>query len=115
MATFFGRPPFLPLSRAAAVFASDFALPPLRPSATAAGFLRGVTTARQHVQGFHAVHGDRVVAVRGQHGWTDTAEHARQLAGFRDRQNDGPLSARVGRLSKCHVPNISRALGFVKW
>jgi hypothetical protein len=41
----FGRPPFMPLSRAAAALASLvrplLALPPLRPSATAAGFLRG--------------------------------------------------------------------------
>jgi hypothetical protein len=36
-----GRPPLAPLARAAAAFASDVALPPRRPSATAAGFLRG--------------------------------------------------------------------------
>lgn len=38
--TFFGRPPFAPLARAAAVLASDVTLPPRRPNATAAGFLR---------------------------------------------------------------------------
>ena len=37
----FGRPPFAPLARAAAALASDFTLPPRRPKATAAGFLRG--------------------------------------------------------------------------
>jgi hypothetical protein len=42
---FFGRPPRLPFSRALAALASLvrplFACPPSRPSATAAGFLRG--------------------------------------------------------------------------
>lgn len=42
VATLFGRPPFWPFARAAAALASDVALPPLRPSATAAGFLRGM-------------------------------------------------------------------------
>jgi hypothetical protein len=39
--TFFGLPPFWPLTRAASALASLRALPPFRPSATAAGFLRG--------------------------------------------------------------------------
>ena len=43
---FFGRPPLAPLRRAAAAFARDvrplLASPPSRPSATAAGFLRGM-------------------------------------------------------------------------
>lgn len=38
---FGGRPPFLPLRRAASALAFDVTLPPLRPRATAAGFLRG--------------------------------------------------------------------------
>ena len=57
-----GRPPFAPLRRAAIVLASDRALPPLRPMATAAGFLRG-TACSSHVtvdialrQGWHALH-----------------------------------------------------------
>lgn len=37
-----GRPPFAPLARAAAAFADDLTSPPLRPSATAAGSLRGI-------------------------------------------------------------------------
>jgi hypothetical protein len=44
--TFFGRPPFLPFARAAAALAGVEtplpARPPLRPSATAWGFLRGI-------------------------------------------------------------------------
>ncbi len=39
--TFFGRPPFDPLARAASAFAALVTFPPLRPRATAAGFLRG--------------------------------------------------------------------------
>lgn len=39
---FFGRPPFAPFARAAVAFASDRTDPPFRPSATAAGFLRGI-------------------------------------------------------------------------
>lgn len=42
--TFVGRPPLAPLARAASALASDVTLPPFRPSATAAGFLRGTTT-----------------------------------------------------------------------
>lgn len=37
-----GRPPLSPLRRAAAAFASLRILPPLRPKATAAAFLRGM-------------------------------------------------------------------------
>jgi hypothetical protein len=37
--TFFGLPPFFPFARAAATFAGVVALPPLRPSAAACGFL----------------------------------------------------------------------------
>jgi hypothetical protein len=46
--TFFlrGRPPLAPLSRAAVVLASEVALPPRRPSATAAGFLRATVGPR---------------------------------------------------------------------
>ena len=40
-ARFSGRPPFAPFLRAAAAFASLRDCPPFRPSATAAGFLRG--------------------------------------------------------------------------
>ncbi len=40
--TFLGRPPFAPLALAAAVFTSERAFPPLRPRATAAGFLRDI-------------------------------------------------------------------------
>lgn len=36
-----GLPPRLPLARAASALASDVTFPPLRPRATAAGFLRG--------------------------------------------------------------------------
>jgi hypothetical protein len=58
--SFFGRPPFAPLARAAADLASDVALPPFRPSETAAGFLRGMAL-RVAVdvalrQGLHASH-----------------------------------------------------------
>lgn len=45
-ATLRGRPPFAPFRRAAAALASDVTLPPRRPSATAAGFLRA-TASRQ--------------------------------------------------------------------
>lgn len=48
--TFFGRPPFAPLARAASALASDVTLPPFRPSATAAGFLRG-TALQEHEEG----------------------------------------------------------------
>jgi len=37
--TFFGLPPFLPFSRAAAAFAALATCPPFRPRATACGFL----------------------------------------------------------------------------
>ena len=37
----FGYPPLAPFARAAAALASERTLPPFRPSATAAGFLRG--------------------------------------------------------------------------
>ncbi len=37
-----GRPPLAPLARAAAVLASERTLPPRRPNATAAGFLRDI-------------------------------------------------------------------------
>jgi hypothetical protein len=46
-----GRPPFLPLARDAAAFVSDVTLPPFRPSATAAGFLRAIIGSRQSVIG----------------------------------------------------------------
>jgi hypothetical protein len=47
--TFLGAPPFLPFSRAAAALASERTLPPLRPRATAAGFLRGTALLASHV------------------------------------------------------------------
>lgn len=64
--SFGGRPPFAPLARAAAAFASLvrplLACPPLRPNATAAGSLRG-TALSAHVgvnvflrQRLHAFH-----------------------------------------------------------
>lgn len=42
---FFGRPPLAPLALAASAFAADLTFPPLYPSATAAGFLRGTALA----------------------------------------------------------------------
>ena len=47
-----GRPPLAPLRRAASALASERTLPPLRPKATAAGFLRGIG-----VQGFTGMFG----------------------------------------------------------
>lgn len=44
---FFGLPPFAPFARAASAFASERTLPPLRPSATAAGFLRGTADSQR--------------------------------------------------------------------
>lgn len=46
--SFNGRPPFLPFLRAASALAWDVTLPPLRPSATAAGFLRGTLASQAH-------------------------------------------------------------------
>jgi len=40
MIGFFGRPPLAPFRRAAVALAPDVTRPPLRPRATAAGFLR---------------------------------------------------------------------------
>ena len=40
---FLGRPPLAPLARAASALALDMDCPPSRPSATAAGFLRGMS------------------------------------------------------------------------
>jgi hypothetical protein len=47
--TFFGRPPFAPFARAASALASERTLPPLRPKATAAGFLRGTADSQSRV------------------------------------------------------------------
>jgi hypothetical protein len=44
---FGGLPPRFPLARAATAFASLVTRPPRRPSATAAGFLRDISTNRQ--------------------------------------------------------------------
>jgi hypothetical protein len=63
---FFGRPPFLPLARDAAAFASDFTFPPNRPRATAAGcFLRGDML---RVPACDVLGGERRNALHGQSG-----------------------------------------------
>ena len=61
---FFGLPPLAPLARAAAALASDLTLPPLRPSETAAGFLRGM----RFIPAFDVLGGERRHALEGQGG-----------------------------------------------
>lgn len=108
--SFFGRPPFAPFARAAAVFASDVDLPPLRPSFTAAGFLRGT----EHVQGFRAVHVGRVEAMSLQHGGDDAAQHVGQGASLNQRHFDGAVSGGADGGGQRHEAIKPNRLGFVK-
>ena len=131
---FGGRPPRLPFSRAAAALASDVTLPPLRPSATAAGFLRGIgdllhaikrRSARQQcvqarirlAQGWNGAAGDVVVAAvllregclarnrpKALHGMCDRFAAVREVA--------------TGRGVLFHETNIPNRLDYVngaKW
>ena len=95
---FGGRPPFAPFARAAWVFASDVTCPPVRPSATAAGFLRGMgqpcemrQSARVDVGAVRALGADR-----GQGGGQEHLEQGGDM-----------------RLS--HRRILPNRLGYVKW
>lgn len=104
----FGRPPFLPLAWAAAIFAGVRALPPLRPSSTAAGFLRrfrvGITVDVLLSQGWHAPQ-------------RQTGEFQRQ--GLEGRvvasgERGIPAGHQVAA-GGVHAPNIPSAWVHVKW
>lgn len=104
---FLGRPPFAPLARAASALASDVALPPLRPSATAAGFLRGT----EDKERFYAVHHAGVEAMHAEHGGGNAAKHVGQGTRLIERQ--GNRAGGVSRLR--HIEITAKRLGYVKW
>lgn len=129
----FGRPPFVPLSRAAATFASEVDLPPtrppLRPSATAAGFLRGIGDALHTIERrqpsacrLKALHkeaglversGDVLVAAvlqgEGRASW-NRPEPLDGMGHWR-RAIEEVATGRSVR----HTPIIPNRFGFVKW
>jgi hypothetical protein len=123
-----GRPPFAPLRRAAAAFAALRFLPPLRPSETAAGFLRGTAPNRQRslaqclarLVGWHGV-GDAAGAADDRR--DDFGSHAVALCprlartGRADHEAIGEVAvARVlDFIEVRHGRNIPNRLGFVKW
>lgn len=107
---FFGRPPFAPFRRAAAVFAALVTLPPLRPNSTAAGFLRGT----EHIEGFDPGDGGRVEAVSLQHRGDDSAPQIRQLAGLVQGQVDRLFGGVADVMGQSHRQNIANRLGYVK-
>lgn len=106
--TFFGRPPFAPLALAASAFASDVTLPPFRPSATAAGFLRGTAL---------------VIAVNVGLGQWGDAIH-RQFRDFqREGLEGGDVASGEGEIAAghqvaavlIHTRIKPYRLGYVKW
>ena len=102
-----GLPPFAPLARAALAFASERAFPPLRPSATAAGFLRRAIS----------------VAFRGLHRQLRKAlceaVHGLPVAVL-DRHSAGVYQLAAAGLNRrvsswlCHTKIIPKRLGSVK-
>lgn len=121
----FGHPPFLPFSRAAAVLASERTLPPRRPKATAAGFLRGIGVARDAfredsfsaavavddalVEQFH----DRHVVVFDA-GQVAAAAGRVQISVARPARRGGDSDSQISGLG-CHAPIRPNRLGIVKW
>lgn len=106
---FGGRPPSLPFALTAAVLAADLTFPPLRPSATAAGFLRGTA--------FPVVAVD--VTLRE---FRDALQ--RQLGDLqREGLEGGDVAGSKGGVSLrhqlaargVHGRNIAKRLGYVKW
>lgn len=106
----FGRPPFRPFRRAASAFAALVDCPPLRPRATAAGFLRGT----KDIQGFHPALVASVEAVSLEHRGADASKHVGQLLGLVHRQKDGAFSGGADVVCECHGPMIPNRLGYVK-
>jgi hypothetical protein len=105
---FGGLPPLAPFARAAAVLASDVTRPPLRPKATAAGFLRGMgfvpavdVLLRQGLDAFHWQGGDLARQF----------VEARDVSGFQRGVAFGHQVAAV----RVHARNLPNRLGFVKW
>lgn len=107
---FLGRPPLAPFARAAAAFASDVTLPPLRPSATAAGFLRGTAGA------FPCLHDAPQRTAR------EVVDGAEQHLSGKERRGcvragvehlDG--GGEFGRVGLQHGSKIPNRLGYVKW
>jgi hypothetical protein len=105
---FGGLPPLAPFARAAAVLASDVTRPPLRPKATAAGFLRGMgfvpavdVALRQWLDAFQRQGGDlaRQGLIQG------------NVASLQGGVTAGHQVAAV----RIHVRNIPNRLGYVKW
>lgn len=138
-ADFFGRPPLAPLVRAASALASDVTLPPLRPRATAAGFLRGTPTPASYgqclfpqglpdaVRRHQRLHDLRDGQMR-ERGWNiRPCRQERVLMGLADGQGlvlSGKLAclrhglleaADVSASALCHGPIKPNRLGSVKW
>lgn len=136
--SFFGRPPFAPLARAASDLASLVACPPLRPSSTAAGFLRGAIAPPDRLTGVF-VGMDHPAAfasndlpcqpsrLTGLHGFTDGVRDLRGLLGGEERNRVAvPCAAGIRGADrevaglKCerkglfHTRRIPNSLGSVK-
>jgi hypothetical protein len=104
--SFGGRPPRLPLIRAASALASEVTFPPLRPSATAAGFLRCKTLASA---------GPCAVGIREDDATVfDCGGRASTVLGD-DALGCGDELLFGGRCACVHALNIPNRLGYVKW
>ena len=107
-----GRPPFAPLARAAAALAALLALPPLRPRATAAGFLRRLRDTLP-ATGFGAIGiGEHDPAVFDRGGRSAAVRVTHVLGGLLEAVAGARI---IGRECGCHAQSITEPLGFVKW
>lgn len=113
--SFFGLPPFAPFTRAASALASVRAFPPLRPKATAAGFLRG--KALDRLLGWLRDARERIVAdpnvlvslLRGQ-----GAHSVRGRVWAVVVDGDDAAVGASEQCVMCHAQRIPNRLGFVK-
>lgn len=107
--SFRGRPPLAPLARAASALASLVTFPPLRPSATAAGFLRGMA-------GIQRLQGGVVGIAGGAHllalGWRPRGDVVREFAAQLFVGAKGGFGGLLGGRHRVNIPN---RLGSVKW
>lgn len=106
-----GLPPLAPLARAASDLASERTFPPLRPKATAAGFLRGIG-ASQSVSGSE---GGVVAVASGAHllalCWRPRRHLLRQLAAELFVRAEGVFGGLLGALS--HALNTVEPCGLM--
>ena len=118
---FFGRPPFAPFSRAAAILAVLVDCPPFRPSRTAAGFLRGTAYAQRRfaqlfagfvgrhadIEHLLAVHRAGIEPVRFQHRVTNAAEQVGQSFSLLQREEYGAVGVGLNSGGQFHNPQYN--------